>query len=202
MTRPTAYNRDEVLKAALEVFWQNGYEASSIQKLLEAMGLNRGSLYAGFTDKETLFREVMALYAADISELIEATLVAEQQPLIAIRRFFTGAFLEQEQSSLARGCLLFNTISELAFTEPSLVHQASRYMNGVKQKLTARLQQAAELGLLNPSKSPAEFAEFLFALIAGLRIQCKLGAKRELLQSIIDTGLGALEKPGAGTGNQ
>ncbi len=194
MARPTAYQRDEVLKSALEVFWADGYEASSIQKLLVAMDLNRGSLYAGFTDKESLFREVMALYASDISQLIDQTLKAEVGPLVAIRQFFDGAFLQPDDNTLARGCLLFNTVSELAFNEPQLMEQASKYLNGVKTHLRQRLEQAQTAGLLAPGKTPEGCAEYLFALIAGLRIQCKMGAGKDVIATVIDTALGAIEK--------
>ena len=62
MPRPPEYNRIDVVNAAMQVFWAEGYESSSIQKLLSAMGLNRGSLYAAFGDKEGLFLEALDMY--------------------------------------------------------------------------------------------------------------------------------------------
>src|SRR2546426_9663255 len=60
--RPRSFCTEEALDRALQVFWQKGYEGTSLSDLTEAMGINRPSLYAAFGNKEELFRKVLALY--------------------------------------------------------------------------------------------------------------------------------------------
>ena len=61
--RPRAFDVDEALDRALEVFWRKGYEGASLPDLTEAMGINRPSLYAAFGNKEALFRKAIDRYA-------------------------------------------------------------------------------------------------------------------------------------------
>ena len=112
MARKPEFVRSNVVDAALNVFWTNGYEASSISKLLEAMELNRGSLYGAFGDKESLFREVMSYYAEVITNLVTETLLSIDDPLQAIESFFHFMLLDNEADA-GKGCLLFNIITEL-----------------------------------------------------------------------------------------
>src|SRR5712692_11317318 len=62
--RPRAFDVDEALHLALEVFWRKGYEGASLPDLTRAMGINRPSLYAAFGNKEALFRKAIDRYDA------------------------------------------------------------------------------------------------------------------------------------------
>lgn len=192
MPRLPEFDRDEVLDSALQVFWSEGYEASSINKLLDAMGINRGSLYGAFTDKASLFREVTAVYARGVGELVEKTLVDISDPVEALQQFFYQAFLDADELTTSRGCLLFNTISELNHNFPEMAQEASSYMKGAREVILRRLTEAQENGQLSSEKNPDTQADYLLAMIAGLRILCKMGSGKDEIKSVIDTTLGAL----------
>jgi len=73
MARPIQFDRDDVLNKALGLFWSDGYEASSVSRLLNVMRLNRGGLYSSFSDKRTLFkRGVRFLLSAYFFNTIKA----------------------------------------------------------------------------------------------------------------------------------
>lgn len=189
MSRTPEFDRTEVVDAALKVFWSDGYEASSIQKLLDAMSLNRGSLYGSFGDKARLFCEVMDHYVAIAGGIIEDTLLAREDPLDAIQSFFYRALLLADDKTLSYGCLLLNTISELAHTSPNLAREALQRVAPLIDAFEQRVAQAQTLGMVNDEKSARALANYLMALLAGARLQAKMGASRETIKDIIDTGL-------------
>lgn len=186
MPRLPEFDRAEVLNSALQVFWSDGYEASSISKLLDAMEINRGSLYSSFNDKETLFREVMTTYVKLLSGVFKATLVEIENPLEAISAFYRKAFLEIDDSLRSKGCLLFNTVSELSESNPKLAKEAAGYLRTLRDLLHQRLQQAQQQKLVPETMDIDAQADTLLAMIAGLRVLCKMGSSRTELQKVIE----------------
>ena len=181
------FDRPEVLNAALDVFITDGYEASSISKLLEAMELNRGSLYSSFGDKESLFREVMTTYVDSFEAMTARTLVGTSHPLQAIKAFFTGLFLHGETVRLEKGCLLFNTISELANTNKPLAKEARNHIFVIRELFCKRLQEAKDMGLIASGLDISAQADTLIATMAGLRLLGKMGVPHKQLEQVIDT---------------
>lgn len=186
MPRLPEFDRTEVLNSALQVFWSDGYEASSISKLLDAMEINRGSLYSSFNDKETLFREVMTTYVKLLSGVFKATLVEIENPLEAISAFYRKVFLEVDDSLRSKGCLLFNTVSELSESNPKLAKEAAGYLRTLRDLLHQRLQQAQQQKLVPETMDIDAQADTLLAMIAGLRVLCKMGSSRTELQKVIE----------------
>lgn len=194
MPREPEFDRTEVLDRALQLFWSDGYEASSISKLLDVMDLNRGSLYASFGGKSALYTEVLDHYMTMFrAELYGPTLVAIEDPQQAISSFFHKAFIEQkDEERLANGCLLLNAISALNKTEPELAGRAIDAVQWIRTLMLSRLVEAQQLGQISTDKNPAELADYLIALLSGLRTLCKTGAASSTLQPVIATGLSAV----------
>ncbi|MBQ0719503.1 MAG: TetR/AcrR family transcriptional regulator [Gammaproteobacteria bacterium] len=192
MPRPPEYNRIEVVNAAMQVFWAEGYESSSIQKLLGAMQLNRGSLYSAFGDKEGLFLEALDLYVEEVTITLKATLWSIDDPLLAIRSFLESVCLIEDESVRSRGCLLFNSISEFAHVNPHLADEAEKRSKPLHALFEKRLSEAQSLGLIDSQKVPKAMADYLLTLAVGLRMHAKMNTSRDTLQGIIDVGLSAL----------
>src|SRR5439155_26722007 len=105
MGRPRAFREDTALDAAMRVFWERGYEGTSLDDLTDAMGINRSSLYASFGDKETLFRGVINRYAAGPVSYVQKAL--EQTTARAvIEALLRGTAEALGDMSHPRGCLL------------------------------------------------------------------------------------------------
>lgn len=194
MARLPEFDRGEVVQSALEVFWKDGYEASTIEKLLGAMGLNRGSLYAAFGDKERLFREVIDQYVDHMVPVLESTLLGRPNPVDAIRSFLERVSVLEPRHTRTRGCLLFNTISELAHTRPHLAAEASGKIDLLRELFIQRLVEARDRQLTRNDATPGELADYLVALAAGLRMRCKMNTASATLQKIIDLGLETILK--------
>ena len=191
MPRQPEFDRNQVLDRALDLFWSHGYESSSISKLLAAMEMNRGSLYAAFGGKSNLYIEVLDHYMDMLRrELFSCSLAKQDDPKGAITGFYQKAFIEYEdKDQLANGCLFFNTINELNKTEPKLANKAVEAIEWIKQLFVARLTEAQQAGFIKREKSAESLADYLIGLTAGLRSLCKSGASPEVLQQVIDTGL-------------
>src|SRR3984957_10866433 len=105
------FNRNEVLDRAMEVFWRNGYQATSIQDLVEATGVNRGSLYTTFGDKRGFFLAILERYSVRFGEPMMAEL-NDPNPRRAIERMLEAIVRRTGDSRWPRGCLFTNTALE------------------------------------------------------------------------------------------
>ena len=103
--------------------------------------------------------------------------------------FFDKAFFEPEQSQLANGCLFFNAISELSNNKPELAGKARESINWIRQLFYTRLLEAKRLGMIGAGQDIEGLADYLIALVAGLRTLCKSGANTDVLRRVIDAGL-------------
>ena len=155
------------------------------------MKLNRGSLYGAFGDKQSLFREVMLNYADRVSDLVSDTLGTIKDPLKSIEAFFHQALLNDIAVS-KKGCLLFNTISELRNINPELASEAANFIEPVRTLLEKRLLEAQVSNLIPKDKCTQAMSNYLITLMAGLRVQSKSGKSREEIKSILDLGMQSL----------
>jgi len=193
MPRTQEFDRSEVLDKALNVFWSDGYEASSISKLLSVMDLNRGSLYLAFRDKSTLFKEVLGQYFQGcLTALFIPTLVEIDDPALALREFFYRGFLYSDVESSFKGCLLFNTVSELSNTNPEIAGEANDYLLQLRDMFLQKLLEAKAVGMIDHRKDIDNQADFLLGILAGLRLQCKMGFDHEALKNTIDIVLDSI----------
>jgi TetR/AcrR family transcriptional repressor of nem operon len=192
MARPLEFDKDTVLNAAMGQFWREGYEASSIQKLLDVMGINRGSLYSSFGDKENLFKIVLQRYEDIVDHHIKNTLLSIDDPLDAVYSFLTERYLSFSKKQIANGCLMVNTISELSHTEPKLARMVIKKQTEVESAIAARLRQAQEEGLIESAADCKSLARFLLTVQSGLTIRSKQNPNKKEILAIIDIAMKAL----------
>lgn len=192
MPRPIEFDRDEVLFKALVLFNEKGYTACSVQNLLDAMGLNRGSLYAAFGDKRRLYLEALDLYERLFVTEVEKFLLAGESPVRNIHAFFDIAFLGLVDEQLRAGCFFVNTIVEMTDIDPELVEKAGLKLGRLEMALEKALERAKEMGEMSSDKDPAVLSRFLTCTIKGLRVTCKETQDRETISSIINTALTVL----------
>ena len=188
MPRAPEYDRGHVLAEAMKVFWRDGYDATSIQKLTAAMDINRGSLYQAFGSKAGLFEEVLKYYVDHFQDPVGA-LVANAEPAVAIRSVFYAMFLIDNPKYNSWGCLLYNTVSELTHTEPELAGRAVQYLEQLSEFFEVRIDAVQQQGKMNQNCSAAVYGKYLIALCGGLRLGEKMGVEKSALKTMIDTGI-------------
>ncbi len=114
MARPREFDVADALQDALEVFWRKGYEATSMQDLVAAMGIQKASLYAAFGDKHALYRAALRRYQQATLDELATHLAKAASPLAAIRGFVDEVATHAAGKDGRRGCFCVNASSELA----------------------------------------------------------------------------------------
>lgn len=183
MARPKEFNRDEALRRAMGVFWEKGYEATSTDDLLRAMGIGRQSMYDTFGDKHRLYLEALQRYQAENAAALMERLHSADSPLAAIERVFL-AIANEPAAGRARGCMGVNAITELAQKDPE-VASLSRAAGMTCETAFARaVQEAKRRGEVPAPVDERQAGRFLLNALQGLRVTAKAGASPETLRDV------------------
>lgn len=191
MARRKAFDREEVLEKAMETFWERGYEATSIQDLVDCMGINRGSLYDTFGDKRGLFQAAIAFYDNQVLRQAIARLEAPGASKQAIIDHFRD--LAKGENPDCRGCLTTNSAVELGSRDPELRAQIVAHLQRVEDAFFKALTRARDKGEVSADADLRAIARYLTCLMQGLRVIGKLRPDPALLQSIVTVALTTLE---------
>lgn len=182
MARPRQFDPEQAIDAAMAVFWRQGYHASSLQQLLDAMGMNRGSLYAAFGDKASLFERVMARYQQRLQGLVLALLDNAAEPVLGIRQAFEVSLLSLTDEQRALGCLLVNTVNELSPLEAPLAAEAAAHLARAQVAFVRACERARAKGVLADSVTADSAGHLLMTTMTGLRVQARRGAGADELR--------------------
>ena len=188
MPRKPEFDREHALHNAMKLFWRRGYHASSMQHLLQVTGLSRSSFYAAFIDKRSLYRECLALFGRRTRDILKQT-INPDQPLAAIEGFFRRTLCDVPSERVAWGCMMVNTVLELADTDPELQLHALDLLARMEADFEALFDAADTLGQLQSGYTPAQGAAHIMILNQGLRVQSRQKPPKEELAAAIVTGL-------------
>jgi AcrR family transcriptional regulator len=186
--RPRGFDPEAVLDRALDVFWRQGYEGSSLADLTSAMGINRPSLYAAFGNKEQLFGRVLDRYLAGPGAFAAAALTSDRARDV-IERLLYGAVELTTGASTPPGCLSVRSAQACgAEAEPARQAAIARRAAGYAA-LRDRLERARDDGDLPAGCDPAALARLVSATTDGIAVQAAGGANREDLLRAVETAL-------------
>lgn len=185
--RPREFDTDEALGEALRLFWQKGYEGTSLSDLTEAMGITRPSLYAAFGNKETLFRQALDLYEKDklayIGEAVEApTARAVAETLLL------GA-VDVATGGECRGCMGVIASVACQSVEPSIRDDVNARAESAKQLIVDRMQRAIDDDEFAVPTNAMAMTRYLLALMQGISVQAQSGASRDELMEVAESAL-------------
>jgi TetR/AcrR family transcriptional repressor of nem operon len=171
--RPKEFERDDVLRAAIRQFWTHGFEASSINDLLDAMGINRQSVYNEFGDKHQLFMVALTHYAEKVSaEIGEVLSDAGQSPMQAIRGFFK-ALRDRTTTGERIGCLLTNTLVEVGPHDAKVRKFITGIYRGLEDRLAELIGKAMAAGEIPGGRDPRQLARFVVSVFQGSLVLSK-----------------------------
>ncbi len=200
MARPRTVDDDALLDRARDLFWRQGYAATSLRDLTDATRLSTAALYNRFGDKSGLFREVLRRYAdTGLRDQLLPGLAALPDPRDAIVGLFAALTALSCSTETPSGCLLINTALDGAADEAtrSLVRER---LSEVEAFLRAQLERAKAASLLPPGTEPSLAAEVLFGAVLALRVLARLDPDPVRLHRLVEANLAPLGltlKPGA-----
>jgi len=183
--RPKQFGREKVLLDAMLLFRDKGYEATSIQDLVERMGINRFSLYGAFRSKHDLFVEALQTYYDLVAIPFFDRLRTSGEGLAVIESVLLELVSRIKAGASANGCLLCNSMSELgARADPRMAKIFAAYLKRVEADFCAALVKARELGESRRTLDAAREAKVLVAYSTGLLSIAKVLSEKEMRQSV------------------
>ena len=192
MARHKEFDRDEALQKAMEVFWARGYEAASIQDLVERMGINRQSLYDTFGDKHALFLQALDRYHEVETRKLFEQLERPGSVKKALRHLFTGVIEGSLCGKERRGCLMNNAMSELAGRCEATAAKTCRNMAVIEDAFYRALLRGKKDGELTGVREPRAVARFLYGSFQGLVLMAKATRDRKTLEDVVKVTLSVL----------
>lgn len=187
-----SFDQSDVLEKAMQAFWARGYEATSMQDLVDRTRINRGSLYATFGDKRSLFILALRKYDQTFRGVVLPELEARASALEAIEgllRVFAGRLSQPGQVS---GCFLTNTALELSACDPEIggiVAHAQTQVEAFFGRMIARGQAAGEIAA---GVDRARAASGLLASLIGLAVLARSRPDPDLMDAVVEQALRAL----------
>src|SRR6056300_438981 len=173
MARPVEFEKDKVLTKAMEQFWKEGYEASSVQKLLDATDINRGTLYNSFGDKDAFFKSCVEKYNELVKADIDATLGnSKLNAAKAIDAYFDTAIISAPNKQRVLGCLLVNSVCESINWDKEVQKVLKSALNVIRKSLLARTKEMEKsrlrVGARN-GKGPRQLADLAGFTIGSIK---------------------------------
>ncbi|HWD77714.1 MAG TPA: TetR/AcrR family transcriptional regulator [Kribbella sp.] len=182
--RPRSFDRDEALEAAVTVFWRHGYDATSISMLTEALGISAPSLYAAFTDKQTLFLEVLDRYLNTYGAFSRVVLQEEPNARNAVDRLLREAAVAYTRADQPHGCLLITATTNCGPQSADVAERLRKIRAAGLRELRAKLAVAVRAGELPDDTDTRALARFYSAVLQGMSAQARDGATRSDLKHI------------------
>jgi TetR/AcrR family transcriptional regulator, transcriptional repressor for nem operon len=192
MARTREFDTGAVIDDAMGVFWRKGYAATSIQDLVEATGLGRGSLYAAFGSKDGLYEAALVRYAEQAAAANAEQLARPAPTREVLRDLLIGMVDLTIRDPERRGCLITNTVVERLPRDPIAGRVVGEALDGLALAVTAALRAGRERGELSPDTDITATADLVVTTMQGLRVQAKAGADRRRLVAVVDLMLSVL----------
>ncbi|MBJ9986905.1 TetR/AcrR family transcriptional regulator [Acinetobacter sp. S40] len=189
--RPKCFNEEQALQKAMLLFWEHGYEATSINDLTQALEITAPSLYSSFGDKTTLFYKSIDYYLAHEACPIESIFTQARTAKIAFELFLYDNIKRLMQPNKPKGCMLITAAMNGSEQTQDVQHNLLEKRLATKQKLCERLQQGVREGDLSNAAPIATMTDFYCTVIQGLTVQARDGANIDELNQVVEHAMKA-----------
>ncbi|WP_437622330.1 TetR/AcrR family transcriptional regulator [Sorangium sp. So ce1151] len=189
--RPRSFDRAAALRRAMEVFWERGYEGTSLSDLTAAMGINSPSLYAAFGCKESLFREAVSLYNEVEGAAVARAMREEPTARRAVEAMLRGNAEAYVSPGKPSGCMIVLAATLGTQESEAVRSHLAEVRRGALVELQRRLERGVAEGDLPAGTDTAALAAFYTTVLQGLSIQARDGASREALLAVVDCAMAA-----------
>ncbi|KRE06100.1 TetR/AcrR family transcriptional regulator [Priestia megaterium] len=190
MARNKEFDEKEALRRAMELFWRQGYEKTSMQDLVNYMGVHRRSIYDTFGDKHTLFIRALSHYVEVMDVRFKSNITPELTVKQAIRKVFEMVIYPTDKQP--KGCLTVNTAVELSLLDQEVAEKITETFIKTETLLFDLLKHGQEQGEIPEHYDIKGLSKFIHNSLVGIRVLAKTTNDKKELETIIDMNLSAL----------
>jgi TetR/AcrR family transcriptional repressor of nem operon len=193
MARPRQFDPDEVVDRSMREFWERGYRETSVDDLVEATGVQPGSLYNAFPGgKRALFLRALDRYSTLVVPEKLGALDSEEAGLAELRAYFDGLVDDLTTREGRMGCLMVNSAVELAAEDSEVGAIVRNHMERLERNAERALRNAVRRGEVPAHVDPPAKAAQLMATGMGLMVVGKTEPGRTVLETIVDAAFADL----------
>ncbi|KGB53592.1 Transcriptional regulator, TetR family [Sphingopyxis sp. LC81] len=182
----------ETLTRAMHAFWTRGYEATSMQDLVAATGVNRASLYATYGDKRALFLAALRKYDGEVRGHTLQELARARAPAEAIGALFDKFIGQTEVPGNNWGCFIINTALELAAHDAEIADVVNAAQDEIEAFFLAMIRKGQAIGEFDPNRNAGLLAHQALASLLGLLVMIRSRPERDYLDGVRDGVLRSL----------
>ena len=192
MGRTKQFNQQAVLEDAMHLFWERGFHSTSMQDLVDHLGVNRQSIYDTFGGKHELFEAALERYREMQALPMRRALEADGPLGDVLRHWFRDMIAEMLKKN-GKGCLLVNTATELAEQDDVIFGVCSANARQLEATFSGLLVRAQQAGDIPADRAVIPLARFLMSTINGLAVTAKATRDPEVLNDVVKVALSALD---------
>ena len=191
--RPRKFDIDTAYNAALQLFWAQGYEATSLDQLVSTMGLSKSSFYQTFESKNVLFQNCLLHYGKLSVTEASKGLMEAGSPIEFIYNVLIQNAEEARNPGAKKGCFMMNTVVEFAQRDLKISKIVTAHLKAMKKVFTQAISSAQAHGDISKEANPMELADYLITTIIGLKTQVKSGSSSSKIQKIAKITISSLK---------
>ncbi|MCM3677131.1 TetR/AcrR family transcriptional regulator [Peribacillus simplex] len=191
MARSKEFDEKAVLRKAMELFWEQGYEKTSMQDLVDHMGIHRRSIYDTFGDKRSLFLASLNHYEELIVNEMESIISSTSSIKQAIRDVFM--FILNPIEQYPKGCLSVNAAIELSLLDKEIGRIVTKMFNRTEDMFNNLIKRGQTSGELSKEIDSDNTSRFLHNNLVGIRVLIKTNYSKKELEGIITLALSVLD---------
>ena len=193
MARTKDFDEDEVLKKAVDLFWLKGYNATSMQDLVDGLGISRSSLYDTYGDKHTLFIKALESYQTASSGQMCGIVNSNKPAKETIRKLLEMIAGELVNDKTNKGCFMVNAEVEVAPHDTEVSEMICNSDQQVEDAFYAVIKKGQETGEIKNPQDARALARFTFNTVKGIRVTAKSTNDKAVFEDIIEMALSVLD---------
>jgi TetR/AcrR family transcriptional repressor of nem operon len=194
MPRVKLFNEEDVLQKAIELFWKKGFSDTSMQDLVDYLGINRGSLYDTFGGKKELYDKAFCRYKEINNKMMIQFLESQPSVKEGLLKFFELPINASTcNSGTVRGCFAVNTTTELLPKDEKIHNILKENKIEIEKIFYEYLQKGVNNGEISEDKDINAISSLIYALLNGILVIGKINPDKKYLLNIVKTGLSVLD---------
>ncbi len=186
MARAAPYDRDATLEAAMLLFWNRGYHATSLKDLEGALSMKPGSIYAAFKSKENLCLLAMEKYFERFRGVFREQVAQASSPLQALADHLRGYACLSADDATRQACMLVKTFVDTRTTEPAIAAQSQAYLNSMREEIASAFEAARTRGEIPEDSNCSALARQFQAYVNALRLEIHQGIDDAELEALAE----------------